>query len=70
MCTFLKLSYKISKFVQKTTKKAFSAPLHCRKLVQIRYHKCAGTKMHKCLVGTLCCNYLKNGRKNLGIANN
>ena len=25
---------------------------HCRKLVQIMCYKSAGTKMHKCLVGT------------------
>ena len=29
-------------------KSGFSAPL--QKMVQIRYHKSAGTKMHKCVV--------------------
>ena len=38
------------KFVQKGTKKAAFIP-HCRNLVQIRYHKGAGTKFHKCLFG-------------------
>ena len=28
--------------------KKFNHPKHCRKLVQIRWHKGAGTKMHKC----------------------
>ena len=29
------------------------APLDCRKLVQIRYHKGAGTKIYECLFGSV-----------------